>query len=641
MAENMYWRDVHADFSGANQAMANAIHGFSAVSDVFTRISGQLQQKAAHEQEMAFKQKQLDEQMREYDQSFVENKRQFGLNYGLNSAHLFGVGKYGSNEPDSGIADYSNYDDPRAAPWETDFQGAGAQHNIPPGLLKKWAQTESNFDPTATSRAGAKGLMQFMPSTAKQYGIDPTNPSHSIWAGARHIATLRDKYGNYRDAAIGYNWGEGNLQNWIKRGRNEEELPDETRSYVRKLGLGGSPTLRERIEYERNNNANILANQRLVEWERKELLDRQKQLETWLSKNDSDSSSGSSSGKSGTAFSPEQGEAFRALFNQYRNEGLGTEDAIKRTRDDAVMTGFLTPTQADHAMKGLEDVAKEDREQLKAKQDTYTSGLAKIATSDGAKEFIDVKEADDALRDVKMAVRSHPEFKNLSEDKQAAVAGAYIKSLKESGQLPEEGWFLSDPKDRMETGWANNYETLFAGKTSWTNMLKRFSEFKGNKKDLEKNPAFGIFMGHLQEAGILEKTNLGDGLKADIVKEELESRRISKERDDKVYAKGIRKTKDEIDRRIKTQDSMKKDLLGPLEDEVQAIQEDIETNRQQIDKHSGDYGEGMSPYSNVEEGIKQRNDEWLEKKLDEQYKLQVRLQKAKRKLEAARKEYGY
>jgi len=93
---------------------------------------------------------------------------------------------------------------------------------------------------TAKSSAGAQGVMQFMPGTAKQYGINPNNPEEAIPAGAKHLYNLVNHYkGDERLAAMAYNWGQGNVDKWLKNGADPRKIPKETRNYVSSLGSNG------------------------------------------------------------------------------------------------------------------------------------------------------------------------------------------------------------------------------------------------------------------------------------------------------------------------------------------------------------------------------------------------------------------
>jgi soluble lytic murein transglycosylase-like protein len=87
---------------------------------------------------------------------------------------------------------------------------AAAQHyGISPYLVEAVAAQESGFNPAAVSSAGARGMMQFIPSTAAQYGLtNPFDPMASIWAGAHYIHHLMLEFnGNVSLALAGYNAG--------------------------------------------------------------------------------------------------------------------------------------------------------------------------------------------------------------------------------------------------------------------------------------------------------------------------------------------------------------------------------------------------------------------------------------------------
>lgn len=79
-----------------------------------------------------------------------------------------------------------------------------------PVLLAAVAKQESGFNPTIRSKAGAEGLMQFMPATARTYKVNTTDPASSIDGGARFLRALLDRYDDNIDKALaGYNAGTG------------------------------------------------------------------------------------------------------------------------------------------------------------------------------------------------------------------------------------------------------------------------------------------------------------------------------------------------------------------------------------------------------------------------------------------------
>ncbi len=109
----------------------------------------------------------------------------------------------------------------------------GLPNNLLVGLLK----TESNFDPEVISgrrksSAGAIGIAQFMPGTAKDFGIDPRNADQSIDAAGRYLSQNYKKLGNWDDTLRSYNMGLGNVYKW-KQGKIN--LPKETAEYVGKI----------------------------------------------------------------------------------------------------------------------------------------------------------------------------------------------------------------------------------------------------------------------------------------------------------------------------------------------------------------------------------------------------------------------
>lgn len=113
-------------------------------------------------------------------------------------------------------------------------------YDIDPNLIKAIIRQESQFNPNAESRikknnkwvSGAQGLMQLMPDTAKQQGVNnPFDPEENIKGGVKYFKSLLDRYnGNVEKALAAYNWGLGNLD---KKGLNE--APKETKEFIPKV----------------------------------------------------------------------------------------------------------------------------------------------------------------------------------------------------------------------------------------------------------------------------------------------------------------------------------------------------------------------------------------------------------------------
>jgi membrane-bound lytic murein transglycosylase D len=118
-----------------------------------------------------------------------------------------------------------------------------AAQKVPPQLV--WlAEVESSFDRRAQSPAGAAGLFQLMPDTAKRFGLSlwPRDqrfqPEPSASASAQYLKQLHDRFGDWRLALAAYNCGEGTVQKLLTRYKTQsydgiaEHLPAETQMYV-------------------------------------------------------------------------------------------------------------------------------------------------------------------------------------------------------------------------------------------------------------------------------------------------------------------------------------------------------------------------------------------------------------------------
>jgi cell wall-associated NlpC family hydrolase len=96
------------------------------------------------------------------------------------------------------------------AQFASQFSTDESKYGLPKGMLAAVAQTESGGNTTAVSKAGALGLMQIMPGTAKSLGVDPLNPTQAIDGAARMLSGLMQKYhGSVTLALAAYNAGPG------------------------------------------------------------------------------------------------------------------------------------------------------------------------------------------------------------------------------------------------------------------------------------------------------------------------------------------------------------------------------------------------------------------------------------------------
>ena len=103
---------------------------------------------------------------------------------------------------------------------------------LDPNLIRAVVKTESNFQADAVSHAGAMGLMQLMPDTADDMGLDdPFDPVQNISGGSKYLKMMLERYDGDLDSALAaYNWGPGNLD----RSRSGK-LPEETTNYIERV----------------------------------------------------------------------------------------------------------------------------------------------------------------------------------------------------------------------------------------------------------------------------------------------------------------------------------------------------------------------------------------------------------------------
>ena len=127
--------------------------------------------------------------------------------------------------------------------YEHIIRGHAANHGLDPALLAAVVYVESRFDPNATSKAGAIGLMQLLPETAKGIALrtggdrfvvaDLRDPEINVRYGSWYLNHLHERYGDPSLALAAYHAGPGNVDHWREEGLGIP-FPD-TRAYVEEV----------------------------------------------------------------------------------------------------------------------------------------------------------------------------------------------------------------------------------------------------------------------------------------------------------------------------------------------------------------------------------------------------------------------
>ncbi len=103
----------------------------------------------------------------------------------------------------------------RLAMWEPLLQELCEKYQVDPDLARAVMRCESGGNPNAVSSAGAIGLMQLMPGTARGLGVDPKDPRRNLEGGIKYLAQLADKYdGDYMKTLAAYNAGSGRVDSY-------------------------------------------------------------------------------------------------------------------------------------------------------------------------------------------------------------------------------------------------------------------------------------------------------------------------------------------------------------------------------------------------------------------------------------------
>lgn len=108
------------------------------------------------------------------------------------------------------------------------------KYGLDPGVFTRQINQESGFNANARSPAGATGIAQIMPATARGWGVNPNNPRQALDAAAKNMARYVKQYGSYENALRAYNAGPGNIK--ASHGFSE------TNNYVSTILNGKNPS---------------------------------------------------------------------------------------------------------------------------------------------------------------------------------------------------------------------------------------------------------------------------------------------------------------------------------------------------------------------------------------------------------------
>ena len=133
------------------------------------------------------------------------------------------------------LGDLNTIDLTQAIINEANYQG------VPPSIALSVATVESGIQQwtangnLVVSSAGAIGVMQLMPATADQLGVDPTDPLQNIQGGISYLAQMYQQFGDWSLALAAYNWGPAKVQRAVTAGG---QIPASVQSYVTKVLAG-------------------------------------------------------------------------------------------------------------------------------------------------------------------------------------------------------------------------------------------------------------------------------------------------------------------------------------------------------------------------------------------------------------------
>jgi soluble lytic murein transglycosylase-like protein len=153
---------------------------------------------------------------------------------GPRALHVASVGQTGTSKPGSDVQllGLSSVRRLFTGAFDVIIEKYARLHEVDAAIVRAVIQVESAFEPRAVSHAGAIGLMQLMPATARALGVGPWLPEQNIEGGVRYLSELLKMFGGVELVLIAYNGGPRFARRYA---RGETALYGETREYVRRV----------------------------------------------------------------------------------------------------------------------------------------------------------------------------------------------------------------------------------------------------------------------------------------------------------------------------------------------------------------------------------------------------------------------
>ncbi|WP_291967588.1 lytic transglycosylase domain-containing protein [Caloramator sp.] len=177
--------------------------------------------------------------------AYASNNEQTGMMFGaildkmLESQNILGGQAYQNNSKNSTevFSDIKKLINDSSNNIDEAIKEVSRKYGVEEELIRAVIKQESGFNQNAVSKAGAIGLMQLMPSTAKSLGVNPYDALENLDGGTRYLRNLLNSFsGNKALALAAYNGGIGRMKRLgVDTVEEISKMPTETRNYVNKV----------------------------------------------------------------------------------------------------------------------------------------------------------------------------------------------------------------------------------------------------------------------------------------------------------------------------------------------------------------------------------------------------------------------